>query len=258
MALPPKVSLLDPRSREAFAKKPTANSVNIPLPELALRMGELGRPEELVMLAGADLEAAKGTKEFLERGGRRAVIVADIEFTAQPTLGRLWSPSEWLEQHLSKLQGSSALDLGCGTGRNAALLASLGYSVLAVDNLPSALEKTRSLVERYANASVETQLLEYPHGLSELKERRFDVVLSLMAYHEELPEALFELVNPGGVWLIEAYSREHGHNTGKPKDLALTLPTDTLEEALKPFSIKEFSVVKTPESERVCVFTQKG
>ncbi|MFX8358706.1 methyltransferase domain-containing protein, partial [Acinetobacter baumannii] len=42
-----------------------------------------------------------------------------------------------------------ALDLGCGSGRNAIALAANGYEVTALDHLPEAIAMGRELEARY-------------------------------------------------------------------------------------------------------------
>jgi len=45
-----------------------------------------------------------------------------------------------IEKHFKKADGKKALDLGCGTGTTAFLLAQLGFNVLGVDISETAIE----------------------------------------------------------------------------------------------------------------------
>src|ERR1700730_9282870 len=54
------------------------------------------------------------------------------------------SPTPLLMESVEKLSAGSALDLACGSGRNALWLAEQGWSVTAVDGSPVAIEILRS------------------------------------------------------------------------------------------------------------------
>jgi len=71
----------------------------------------------------------------------------------------LWQPSPPLRETINRIEqkrrhneGSnslgSCLDLGCGAGRDSAFLALRGWTVLAVDNMPRALERTKLLATK--------------------------------------------------------------------------------------------------------------
>lgn len=65
---------------------------------------------------------------------------SDLSFGEQPSLE--------LKAHLEQIStGGTAVDLGAGDGRNALYLASLGYTVTAVDTSDVALEKLRGFAE---------------------------------------------------------------------------------------------------------------
>ncbi|XRB24803.1 methyltransferase [Pseudoscourfieldia marina] len=72
---------------------------------------------------------------------------------------RLWMPSPALTATIDAIEASAfqngsstpcAVDLGCGVGRDAVLLASRGWDVVAVDSSVPALEKCTSLARKYA------------------------------------------------------------------------------------------------------------
>jgi SAM-dependent methyltransferase len=67
----------------------------------------------------------------------------DAEFT-ETRLARWLRPRVWA--HLHFLPGSSVLELGCGTGEDAAWLTARGVSVLATDVSPAMLEVARRKV----------------------------------------------------------------------------------------------------------------
>jgi len=56
------------------------------------------------------------------------------------------APSPWVERHLSFLApGGRVLDLACGSGRHARLLAARGYKVVAVDRDFAAISELRGV-----------------------------------------------------------------------------------------------------------------
>jgi 2-polyprenyl-3-methyl-5-hydroxy-6-metoxy-1,4-benzoquinol methylase len=90
---------------------------------------------------------------------------------------RLGLAVEWIES-LSLREGSQVLDVGCGTGPLAVLLAKAGLCVTATDTVPAMLEATR---RRAAQADVDGSLnlrLEDAHAL-DLPTGAFDLVIGL-------------------------------------------------------------------------------
>ena len=66
----------------------------------------------------------------------------------------LLSASPWVKRFAPQIpRGSLVLDLACGAGRHAIYLAQQGFSVLAVDQDVSALEKSKT-------ARIETRTLD--------------------------------------------------------------------------------------------------
>ena len=108
-----------------------------------------------------------------------------------------------------------ALDLACGTGRNAVFLASQGYRVDAIDISPKALELA---AERAAEASVEVNW-----QAQDLDDPKLDsgyALIILVRYADlDLVKRLPELLQPGGLLLVEA------HLSGPVSYTHLTLPT---------------------------------
>lgn len=68
----------------------------------------------------------------------------DQRYAASPLL---WSaePNRWVVQHATALPPGRALDLAAGEGRNAVWLASVGWTALAVDFSPVAVERVHEL-----------------------------------------------------------------------------------------------------------------
>jgi SAM-dependent methyltransferase len=74
-----------------------------------------------------------------------------------PESVRLWRPARMLSSFADLLpHGGRALDLACGSGRNAAFLALRGADALGVDLLPDALRQARTLARASGLRAVRT------------------------------------------------------------------------------------------------------
>lgn len=146
--------LLDPRPHEVARFRPIRDAVSVPLAELPERAAELPPKCDPVAVAAAG-ELLAETRSALARLGRDSAP-AMFDYASEPpaSVGRLWRPSEFLEALITGSSPGKALELGCGAGRNAVYLASLGWRVHAVDRLPDALDRARRL-ERAVQAAVE-------------------------------------------------------------------------------------------------------
>lgn len=119
----------------------------------------------------------------------------------------------WTRPFLLPLREAGArtiLELGCGTGNDAARLAGEGYSVTAVDLSGEAIGRARARfgpVARFMVADM-TQRLPFPDGA-------FDAVMSNVALHmfpDGVTRAVFaevgRLVRPGGLFLFHVNALE--------------------------------------------------
>ena len=119
----------------------------------------------------------------------------------------------WTEPFLVPLRQAGArtiLELGCGTGNDAARLADAGYSVTAVDLSSEAVGRARARygsVARFVIADM-TQRLPFPSG-------SFDAVMSNVAMHmfpDAVTRAVFaevgRVVRPGGLFLFHVNALE--------------------------------------------------
>jgi tellurite methyltransferase len=239
-----KRDLLDPRSQSEAALRPIAGAVNIPFSELAQRVYELPSRSTCIRVAGPR-DLAAGVVEWLEQRGRTATVAA-AEGADTPTgalsaaqfaaeAGRLWEPSAFLEEVAPQLEAGSALDLACGSGRNAVFLAARGWKVTAVDVLPDALNFGRELERRYASgcapiswvcADLEA-LWPGPGG-------RFELVTMFRYLHRPLLPRLAEWLNPGASIVLETFTSLHRERRRRPARAAHVLLQGELAELLRP------------------------
>ena len=116
---------------------------------------------------------------------------------------RTW-PSPFLVERLPELPRGRALDLACGTGRNALRLAEAGYEVEAVDISGIAIDRARAdALERGLEVDwrvADLDGFEPPPG-------RFHLITVIRYTNREMMERLPEGLADGGMLLVEHHLR---------------------------------------------------
>lgn len=240
----PSVRFLDPRPPEEARERPIADSANIPFADLAARMSELPPKNKVVRVVGPEALAAE-TVAWLRRGGRKAVQITTFTTADRWAQGRLWAPNHWLWTYLTTARvheerPGSALDLGCGGGRDAVYLAAHGWRVLAVDNLPDGIERGRELASHYLDPDKQS-LIEwrvadvidssYDPGVS------FDLITSFFLFDRRLILNAKEWLAPHGVLLIEAFTTLRREKEGKPSSPDRVVKPGEMHELLDGLEI---------------------
>ena len=124
-------------------------------------------------------------------------------------------PSAWLATYLSKIAPGPALDIACGRGRNALLLAQHNFAVDALDISPEGLRQAEQAAARQA-LTVNWLCCDV---LQEVEFPRRDYQLILMV-HFVAPELLRRLpayLAPGG-WLMVEQHLQWPSPVGGPSD----------------------------------------
>lgn len=214
-----RVRFLDPTSanREAGA---VPGAVRIPVESIRERASELPPPDDTIFMldVGADTVQAQA---ILTGMGRRVEIGTPTEGIPNEP-GRLWEPNPFLQEVLPFLQVGTALDLGCGVGRDAVFLASLGWKVVALDNLPDAIERGRTLAGRYLApkqcAAIDWRLMDLRSPSDLGISSGYDLAIMFRYLNRPLIAQMDQIVRPGGALLVEQFSGEHRRTFGKPKD----------------------------------------
>lgn len=129
-------------------------------------------------------------------------------------------PDPWLLRVLPLLPAGRALDVACGRGRNALLLAERGYAVTAVDNSEEALAQLAAEARRRGLhiECLQQDLERRPH----LELAPFDVVLQFFFLQRSLVPELRRLVKPGGMVVVRTFSHA-GDFPGGPANPAFSL-----------------------------------
>ena len=177
----------------------------------------------------ADLPGGAEAAAWLNAHARPARLVPA---PAEPRTTRIWEPSpalsEWIASPLKGRVGKKALDLGCGTGRDAVFLALRGWRVTAVDRLPDALDRARLLADLHG-VDLDLRELDVERSPLPLGARQgggaggggYDLVTAFR-YLPSLAKMASALA-PGGSLLVETFTDRERERTGKPRDPALVL-----------------------------------
>lgn len=125
-------------------------------------------------------------------------------------------PSPSLITEVSDLPPGSALDAGCGWGADALWLAARGWSVVAVDVAPEALEQAKAAAEAAAPDAA-TCIHWVPADLTTWEPgTQFDLVTCHYVHVPGPPEVLFARlatwVAPGGTLLVVGHGCTPGHH----------------------------------------------
>jgi len=148
-----------------------------------------------------------------EKHGRAADAGADVG-----------EPARWLVQHrrlLATRAPGRALDVACGRGRNARLLAELGFEVDAIDVSDVALGSLAGVPRIHP---VRADLSE---GAAALPHASYDVVVDFFYLERALLEPLARSLAPGGLLLFETFLRHDDMNprfTLAPNELLHAFP----------------------------------
>jgi SAM-dependent methyltransferase len=144
---------------------------------------------------------------------------------------RLAREGPFLDRALADVPSRRILDLGCGPGQHARLLASRGFEVVGIDGSPSMLEKAR---ESEVPASVRLVLGDLVE-LGRLVDGAFGAAICLgntlpsvrtAAGLAQMLDALRAHLLPGGVFVLQLLNYEKIFSTGQ-RHLPLTLrPVD--------------------------------
>lgn len=252
--------LLDPRSTLDAIANPIPGSVNIPFDDLPARVLELP-PRDIPTRVVGPSGLVRATIEWLVAHGRRG-ISADMpgghESDVQPSsgvssrqnlpaapaeLGRLWRPNAFLEQACETLAPGTALDIACGSGRDAVFLAAAGWRATGVDILPDALEMARDLERRYAPgcSAVDWRVVNVEDRADGARlGGPFNLVTCFRFLHRPLLAQVDRLLLPGGIFLMETFTTLHRERHGKPRNNVFLLQPGELPGLLTSLKLVSY------------------
>jgi tellurite methyltransferase len=120
------------------------------------------------------------------------------------------APTPLLVETAQKLKPGRALDLACGTGRNAVWLAEHGWQVTAVDGSAAAIEAVRRGAPGVDARVADLEKHEFP-----IAEASWDLIAACYYLQRDLFEPVKRGVKPGGVALVIVHMVEPGHEESR-------------------------------------------
>jgi SAM-dependent methyltransferase len=168
------------------------------------------RARELARTAVAAGRPLEWFEDLYQEAARGDAIVPWDDRAANPLLVR------WLDAH-PIAAGGRALDVGCGTGDNAAELARRGFRVTAFDVAPAAVEAARARVPDPSITWEVASLTDPPaawRGAFDLIVEIYTLQVLPPPEREAAARALATMVAPGGTLLVIARARDDADPEG--------------------------------------------
>lgn len=118
-------------------------------------------------------------------------------------------PDSLLVETTGSMMPGRALDLACGTGRNALWLAQRGWQVTAVDGSPSAIETLHAFASA-RNVNIDARVADLEKGEYTIEPARWDLIAICYYLQRDLFEVAKRGLRPGGTLLAMALMMEPG------------------------------------------------
>ncbi|HSS46319.1 MAG TPA: methyltransferase domain-containing protein [Burkholderiales bacterium] len=139
----------------------------------------------------------------------------------------LTAPSEWVSRFASLIpEKGKVLDVACGSGRHARLLAGLGHIVEAVDGDESSLQSLRGV------AGVSARLADLEGGPWPYTGRQFAGIIVCNYLHRPLFPRMLEALEQEGVLIYETFAVGN-ERFGKPSNPNFLLKPGELLEVVR-------------------------
>lgn len=183
-------------------------------------------------VAASQLLSAAGIETVLNLSGGLAHWTGPREFGA----GRVRGPSTWLLENADLLpREGTVLDVACGRGRHALLLASAGFDVHAIDRNPDAIAFLRDTAARMS-LRVDAQVMDLETDPPAVLPSGFDAILVFNYLHLPLMPAIKAALKPGGRLFYETFTTRQAER-GHPTNPDFLLRDGELVELMAPLSI---------------------
>ncbi len=241
-------AILDLRPPARFESGHSAGAVNIPLEELKLRIHELPPSGSVLTLYDVDPARTEAACAILQADRWQIERVSDPRWLdlgrveTGPSAARLWQPHVFLvealpiiERKWGGLAGRRALDLACGSGRDAVFLALHGMNVEGVDILPDALQRAADLARRNS-VPLRVRRADLEAGCS-LSQNCCDLALAFNFLHRPLLALIRDAIAPGGFIVYETFLKASRDAYGKPSRDAHLLNPGELAAAFADWQI---------------------
>jgi SAM-dependent methyltransferase len=138
------------------------------------------------------------------------------------------NPSAWVARFVPLMPAGETLDLACGGGRHARLLAAAGHAVVALDRDISAVAALRIDGVVPMQYDLEREGLTWP-----FEPGRFAGIVVTNYLHRPLFPRIIDSLAPGGVLIYETFALGN-EQFGKPSNPAYLLAPGELLDRLRP------------------------
>ncbi len=125
-----------------------------------------------------------------------------------------------VEKYSLLSKGKKALDIACGTGRNAKFLAGQGFEVDALDISPVALESLKDI------PNINTKEVDFDSYV--LKENSYDLIVCTYYLNRSLFPQIENALKEDGLFIFETFMH-HPDNTKVPSNRTFLLEDGELE-----------------------------
>ncbi len=216
-------------------------SLLLPLAFLACAPAVLpddGRP--VVVCCSDGVRSHRAARRLAEAGVENIFVLTGgmKEWTGRVETGPspVSGPSSWLVANTALVPpGSRTLDVACGRGRHALLLAGAGYMVRAIDRDAARVERLGALARRL-RLPLDAEIVDLENGDADLGDGEWGLVLVFRYLHRPLFPALVRALRPGGVLLYETFTNEEGPS-GTPTSPEFLLEPGELPELVAPLDV---------------------
>jgi rhodanese-related sulfurtransferase len=182
--------------------------------------------------AASELLVAAGIDRVLNLAGGLAGWRGPREFGAGVQRG----PSPWLIENADLLpRGGRVLDVACGRGRHALLLASAGFDVRAVDRSPDAIAFVRDTAVKLGLA-ISADVIDLETAPPPAIATEFDAIMVFNYLHQPLVPGLLDALKPGGRIFYETFTTGQAER-GHPTNPAFLLKDGELAKLMAPCTI---------------------
>jgi rhodanese-related sulfurtransferase len=235
--------VLDVRSPAAFeAEGHLPGALLLPMDRVAAAPAVVADDGRAILVVDGDGVRSRRAAAFLAEagvprvhhlaGGLRGWKGALDHEPARPS-----GPSPWfLENARLAPRGARALDVACGRGRHALVLAQAGSFVRAVDRDAARVDALRALARRL-HLPVTAEVLDLEAADVTLGEDAHDLILVFNYLHRPLFPALVRALAPGGLLLCETFTREHARHGGRPSSPEHLLEPGELRRLVEPLQV---------------------
>jgi rhodanese-related sulfurtransferase len=186
-------------------------------------------------LHACDVLAHAGLEGLLNLRGGLSVWTGPREFG--PDEPAVSGPSSWLLECADLLPAGRgrSLDVACGRGRHALLLAVAGFEVHAVDREEVALASLDATA-RKLGLPVTTERRDLETGEVDLGSKAYSLITVFHYLHRPLFPALVAAMAPGALLLYETFTVDQAA-LGHPKNPAFLLEHGELRRLLGPLEV---------------------